>query len=92
MLTKAQHKKWRKNGNLKLSYERYLDLSNDLSEDIEMHDWELLELAKFLSLSEVELHSEMQMLKLDVLDFALKFQRPASVRKKHNFTVPRASV
>lgn len=75
MLSQQQYLKWKKNGNLKLSYNRYLDLSNDLSENIPIKTKELLELARFLSLSDCELNNEKQILKLDVLDFALRFRK-----------------
>lgn len=76
MMTSEQFKKWKANGNLKLDYKRYLELSNDLSENIAIKPKELLELAKFLSLCDCELNSEIQRLKLTVLSFALQFQKP----------------
>lgn len=76
-MSEAQFQKWQKNGNLKFkTQETYLSLANDLAEDIKINQRNLLELAKYLSLALIESHEENQMLKLEVLDFALKFQKP----------------
>ncbi len=74
-MTKEQHLKWVKNGNIKLSYEKYQQLANDLAENVFIPQSKRIELAKCLQLSLVESNNENQMLKLDVLDFALKMQK-----------------
>lgn len=75
-MTDAQFNRWKKNGNLQFdNLEIYESLSNDLSEGVKISPRNLLELAKYLALCRIELNSEKQLLKLDVLDFALNFQK-----------------
>jgi len=75
-MTKEQFSKWKKNGNLQLAkQEIYESLANDLAENMKLSQRNLLELAKYLQLSLVEENNKRQMLKLDVLDFALKLNK-----------------
>ena len=75
-MTAEQFKKWKRNGNLKLATQEIYDsLANDLAEDMKLSQRNLLELAKYLHLSLTEANNEKQMMKLDVLDFAFKFQK-----------------
>lgn len=72
-MTPKQFKKWHANGNLKISkQEKYDSLVNDLAEDMKMSPFHLREVANYLSLCLIEQQNKFEMLKLEILGFALE--------------------